>query len=136
MIEDGMVDGRDAASNRATVTIASGSPIVGEALELLLETAGYGIKVLPDSVAYKLDELFADVKLLVLAPALSERRRKALLSDLADMPATVKIPILELLDAAGESQAMHQGHVPWPCSMDELKRAIDSALLPALKCVQ
>jgi hypothetical protein len=44
--------------------------------------------------------------------------------------APVKIPIVELLSAnAGEQHAQIDHTVLWPCSIEELKRAIDDALL-------
>lgn len=111
------------------VDIVGGDPVIGEALEVLLQAAGYRARFLSEPGADELGELLADSQLLVVAPALGAGRRRALLDVVSSPAMSVKIPVLELLPADGERR-LRGGHVLlWPCSTEELKRAVDAALL-------
>ncbi len=114
---------------RTTVGIIGGDPIVGQALELLLQTGGYEARFLPNLSVGGFAELLADIKLLLLAPALGNRCRQSLMEDLAHMPATSKIPVLSLISASGETPDSYEDAVLWPCPAEELKTRIDAALL-------
>jgi hypothetical protein len=112
------------------VTILGGDPVVGEALEVLLQAAGYCTRFLPESVMDELlGELLADTQLLLLAPVLSSERRKALLDMMQGPTTPVNIPVLELLPANGGQHLQGEHILLWPCSGEELKRAIDALLL-------
>ena len=110
--------------------IIGGDPIVGEALEVLLQAAGYRPRFLPETVMDEIlmGELLADSQLLLVAPVLSAKRRKALLEMKLSPTTPVDIPVLELLPANG-GQHLQGSTVLWPCSGEELKRAIDALLL-------
>jgi hypothetical protein len=111
------------------VAVVGGGPIVGTALESLLVAAGYHARFLPESMMDELDVLLAHSELLVVAPALSAERRQALLEVVLSPPGSAKIPVLELLPANGEERRFLGGMVLWPCSVEELKRAIDALLV-------
>jgi hypothetical protein len=67
---------------------------------------------------------------LIVALALSTKLWQALL-DVALNPKVLAkiIPILELLPANGEEEQHFRGHVVlWPCSVEELKQAIETVL--------
>ncbi len=114
----------------ARVAIIGGDPVVGEALEALLQAAGYRTRFLPESVIDELlGDLLADSQLLLVAPVLSARRRKALLKMMLSPTAPVNIPILELLPANGGRHLQGEHIVLWPCSGEELGRAIEALLL-------
>jgi hypothetical protein len=77
----------------------------------------------------------AGVDLLLVTPTqrLNEESRWLLLASLEDMAHSVEIPVLELVTSGekrrqGESQAGTTISVPWPCSIEELKRRIENAL--------
>ncbi len=111
------------------VAIIGGDPVVGEALEALLQAAGYHARFLSEPVAGKLGELLADYQLLVVAPTLSAERWRALLNLVPSLATSVKIPVLELLPADVE-QRLRGGHVLlWPCSTEEVRLAIEAVLL-------
>lgn len=111
------------------VVIIGGDPVVGEALEVLLQAAGYRTRFLPESAMDELlSEVLADSQLLLIAPVLSAERRKALLEMMLSPTTSVNIPVLELLPANG-GQHLQEHIVLWPCSGEELKRAIDALLL-------
>jgi hypothetical protein len=111
------------------VTIIGGDPIVGEALEVLLQAAGYCARFLPEYVMDELGGLLADSQLLLIAPVLSAERRKDLLEIMLSPTTPVNIPVLELLPANGGQHLQGEHSVLWPCSGEELKRAIDALLL-------
>lgn len=111
------------------VTIVGGDPVIGEALEVLMRAAGYRARFLSEPAADKLGELLADSQLLVVAPALGAERWEALLDVVLSPAAPMEIPVLELLPADGERR-LREGYVLlWPCSTEELRRAVDAALL-------
>ena len=109
--------------------MVGGDPIIGAALEALLESAGYHARFLPESVMDELGELLADSQLLVVAPDLREELRQALLRLVLSPKGSVKIAVLELLPANGEEQRFRGHAVLWPCSVEDLRRAIDATLL-------
>jgi hypothetical protein len=111
------------------VVIIGGDPVVGEALEVLLQAAGYRTRFLPESVIDELGELLADSQLLLVAPVLSAERRKALLGTMLGPTTPVNIPVLELLPANGGQHLQGDHVLLWPCSTEELRRAVDAALL-------
>ncbi len=111
------------------VAVIGGDPVVGEALEALLQAAGYRTLFLPESTMPELGRLLADCQLLVVAPVLSAQSRTVLLEAMLSPTRPVTIPVLELLPANG-GQRLQGGHsVLWPCTGQELKRAIDALLL-------
>ena len=112
------------------VTILGGDPVVGEALEILLQAAGYRPRFLPESAIDELPgELLSDSKILLIAPVLSAERRKALLEMMQDPTTPVNVPVLQLLPANGGQHLQGGRIVLWPCSGEELKRAIDALLI-------
>jgi hypothetical protein len=120
---------RASDTSRAKVAIVGGDPVLGGALEVLLQAAGYRARFLSVPVVDKPDELLAGFQLLIVAPALSAERRKALLDVILNPTAPVKIPVLELLPAnGGEQHVRGKRAVLWPCPMEGLKRAIDALL--------
>jgi len=112
---------------KAKVTILGGDLIIGESLEALLQAAGYRARFLSESRVDKIDELLVDSQLLIISPALSPEFRKALSETMLRKP-TVEIPVLVLLPVNGEQSVRREHIVPWPCSLEKLKLAIDSAL--------
>jgi hypothetical protein len=112
------------------VAIVGGDPVIGEVLEVMLQAAGYHPRFLPESVMDELlGELLADSQLLLVAPALSAEGRKALLEIMLSSTMPVNIPILEIFPANGGQHILGEHIVLWPCSMEELERAIDELLL-------
>jgi hypothetical protein len=117
------------ASDQPRLVVVGGDPVIGGALEILLEAVGChaGFILLPR--VGQLGELLVDCQVLVLAPDLSYEYREALLDLMASSAALVKVPILELVPADGERAVQGAWVVSWPCPVEVLKRAIDAALL-------
>ena len=111
------------------VAIFGGDPVIGEALEIMLQAVGYRTRFLPEFVMDELlGELLADSQLLLVAPTLSAEGRKALLEIMLSSTMPENFPILELLPANRGQHLQGEHIVLWPCSMEELKRAIDELL--------
>jgi hypothetical protein len=117
------------STDHTKVAIIGGDPVVGEALEVLLQAAGYRTWFLSESVMDDLGEELADSQLLLVAPLLSAKRRKAILELLLGPMTPVNIPVLELLPANGGHHRRGEHTLLWPCSGEELKQAIDALLL-------
>jgi hypothetical protein len=117
------------ATTHAKVVVVGEDAVTGRALEVMLQGAGYPARFLSDVTADEPGELLADFQLLVVAPDMSTDRRKSLLSIMRDLAMPTNIPILELLPVDREELIQGGGALLWPCSTEELKRAIDSALL-------
>ena len=121
------------APDQPVVAIFDGDPVVREALEVLLQAAGYRTRFLRIPVGDELDEALPDFHLyhlLLIAPELSAEHRKALLDMTSSQVAPAKIPpTLELLPEGAEPKVRGGRVMPWPCSIEELKRAIEAILL-------
>jgi hypothetical protein len=117
------------AVEQPKVAIFDGDPVVREVLEILLQATGYRPQFLGELAGGELSQLLADFHLVLVTPDLSVERRKVLLEIMSNPTKLTKIPILELLPEDGEQIVGGARILPWPCSVEELKRAIDAALL-------
>jgi hypothetical protein len=114
---------------RTRVAIVGEDPVIGKALEVLLQAAGYHARFLSEPEAGELGGLLADSQLLVVAPTLGIEHRRDLLNVVSSPATSVKIPVLELLPVDA-GQRLRGGNVLlWPCSTEELRLAIGAALL-------
>jgi hypothetical protein len=115
--------------DQTKVAIVGGDPVVGRTLETLLQGGGYGARFLYKLAEDELSELLADSQLLLIVPPLGGERRRGLQKVMFG-PAPVEIAVLELLPANGGGEPVQLGDVLfWPCSAEELKRAVDAALI-------
>ena len=112
---------------RTTVAILSGDPLVGRALELLLEGAGYEVGLLEVSEALRVEDLLQGVDVLLLDRGLSDGRREDSLGALAGTLETATIPVLSLSPGPEGASAEEDRVVPWPCRMEDLLREIEAA---------
>jgi len=110
------------------VVVIGGDAVIGAALEALLESAGYRVQYLPEFRMNKLGASLADAQLLIVAPALSVERWQAALKLTLSSPSAT-IPVLQMLPTNGKEQRIRGYAVPWPCGVEELRRAIDHVLL-------
>jgi hypothetical protein len=111
----------------AKVAILGGDPIIGGSLEALLQAAGYRARFLSETGVDRIDELLADSQLVIFAPLASPKLERALLERMSRQPG-LEIPVLELVPLNGE-HSVREHALPWPCSLEMLKRTIDSVLL-------
>ena len=119
--------GRDGTA-RCTIAIFDGDPILRMALEALLQAAGYRTRFLRDSAGDELAHQLADSHLLLIAPELSSERKR-ILSDMTPGATPLNVPVLELLPDEGKPVVEGGCVTSWPCQVEDLKRAIDAALI-------
>ena len=116
-------------TDQTKVAIVGGDPVVGRTLETLLQGGGYGARFLNKLAEDELSEMLADSQLLLIAPPLSGESWRVL-QRVVFGPAPVEIAVLELLAAnGGEEPAQRRSVLCWPCSAEELKRAVDAVII-------
>jgi hypothetical protein len=116
-------------SDPTKVAIVAGDPVVGRTLETLLQSGGYGARFL-NKLADDEQNLLADSQVLLIAPPLSGEYSRVLQCVLRSPAVPLEIAVLKLLPANGAEEMMQgEGVMFWPCSTEELKRAIDAVLI-------
>ena len=111
---------------RTTVAIFSGDPLVARALELLLEGAGYDVRLLKELDAIRAEDL-RGIDVLLLDRGLTNGRREDFLAALASTLETATIPVLSLAPSSEGASAEEDRVVPWPCKIEDLVREIEAA---------
>ncbi|MDP9476218.1 MAG: hypothetical protein M3R38_11155 [Actinomycetota bacterium] len=120
-----------------TIAILGDETVVESALALLLGGAGYSTKVLeePSASAANAEEQLGGVDLLLLTPSLREETQEGFLKAIEATPAAGGgVPVLTL-STAPKDELMNDrtaGTVPWPTPFEDLRRAIEATLAPAL----
>src|SRR5215210_1364476 len=110
-----------------TVAILARDAVAGHALELLLQSAGHNTLFVVETVVDKLAEALDGAWLLLIAPTLSARHREDFLNGMRSVPATARIPVLELITVHDGTLVEREGRVLWPCRMEDLKEKIEAA---------
>ena len=113
-----------------TIAILGGNSVSGRALEALLQGVGYDTRLIEDSPERPPEQLLEGVRLLLLAPTLSEESRETLLADMGSTLDAANIPILTLSTILKEAQGEGPVLIPWPCRLEDLTKKIEAALLP------
>ena len=116
-----------------TIAILGADAVVGNALSLLLEGAGYSTRILgePSASAANAEEQLAGVDLLLLTPSLHEEIREGFLRAIEAAPAASGVPVLTLSTAPQDEPNDRTGVVPWPTPVENLELAIEAALASA-----
>ena len=114
------------ADGPAIVAILGENPIVGNALESLLRSADYAARFFPEYLRDSA-EPFEGAKTVLILPGSSSRRIEALIEEIRNHPATVDLPVIELITAPNGKQHGHT-RLAWPCSLEQLKQSITAAL--------
>jgi DNA-binding response OmpR family regulator len=112
---------------RTTVAILGGNPLVDRALELLLENAGYEVRLLEESEASEVEDLLEGVDVVLLGRGLSNGRRENFLGALASTLEMAAIPVLSFSPGPEGTSAGEDRLVPWPCRTEDLVREIEAA---------
>jgi hypothetical protein len=112
---------------RATVAILSGNPLVDRVLELLLEDAGYEVRLLGEPEAFRVEDLLDGVDVLLIGRGLGDDRREYFLRAMASTLETATTPVLALSPGPEGTFATEDRLVPWPCRIEDLAREIDAA---------
>jgi hypothetical protein len=112
---------------RTTVAILGGNLLVGRALELLLESAGYEVRLLEESEASGVEDLLEGVDVVLLGRGLNNGRRENVLGAMASTLEMAVIPVLSFNPAPEGTSAGEDRLVPWPCRTEDLVREIEAA---------
>jgi hypothetical protein len=113
-----------------TLALVDGDPVVGRALKVLLQGAGYNVRSLGYPFGGDLGALLGGARLLLLPPSLTSEAREALLGDIKVITALASLPTVALmgaLDKASQSDVL-SAYVPWPCRIEALVQQIEAAL--------
>jgi hypothetical protein len=105
--------------------------VVGRSLEVLLQGAGYGTRIIEEPTADKPHELLEGIRLVLVAPTPSTESRERFLTGMGSVSGVAAIPVLTLSMALNKVLPDQTGHVPWPCRLQDLKSEIEAALLRA-----
>jgi hypothetical protein len=116
------------------IAILGGDLLVGRTLEVALEGVGFDARFLNGSLLTEdpTEPLDEELRLVIFAPRMSAKRRKAFLGHVRGTAATAGVPVLELVTASATSRNGREelvGLVAWPCPTEELEREIEAALL-------
>ena len=112
-----------------TIAILGADTVVENALALLLESAGYSVRILSQPSAAEAGKLDG-VHLVLLAPALDEKNREAFLKAIEADPTAGGVRVLALSTARKQELEGRTGVVPWPIPLEGLGRAIEASLSP------
>ena len=113
-------------ATKGVVGILGDDPLTSRALGLLLEGAGYEVRVLDeDAVLEHPSVSLAGVDLVLCTPLLGEQRKDELLGAIKGSPETAAVPVLWLSTKLNEQT---DSVLPWPWSTETLVRAIERAL--------
>ena len=116
------------SKTRTTVAILSGNPLVGRALELLLDSAGYEVRLLEEPEAFKARALLEDADVVLLGHGLGDNRREDFLGAMTSRLQTATIPVLALSPGPKRALAGVDRPVSWPCRIEDLAREIEASL--------
>lgn len=114
----------------ATLTVVDGNPVVGRALAVLLERAGYEVRSLAHPFDGHPGEVLEETELLLLPPTLGREAREGLVNNLKGVPALARLPVVALM-AAGDEAPLQDGvaaYVSWPSRIEALVEHIEAAL--------
>lgn len=119
---------RKKISPQITVAIVGEDPLIGQALESLLQAAGYGTRFVTYPVTDESCNVVADAHVVLLMPGLRNISRKGCLISKVSTAAATNIPILELISEPDESPSLRTRPVRWPCRLQQLRQEIDATL--------
>ena len=113
------------ARGPATIAILGGNPVIGKALESLLASADCVARFFSEYPEGDAEPL-RGARVTLLLPASSGGRQEALKAQIKKTPSRMNLPVIELATIPNDNG---QGIlVPWPCSIEDLRRSIEETL--------
>jgi hypothetical protein len=112
----------------ATVAILGGNAVIGKALESLLRSADCVARFFSEYPEEDVDPL-GGAKVALILPALSSKHQESLITLIRNTPSTTNLPVIELITTPNPNGNGQVTRVPWPCSMEDLRRTIDEKLV-------
>jgi hypothetical protein len=103
--------------------------VVGRSLEVLLQGAGYGIRIIEEPTPDYPDDLLEGIRLVLVVPTPSTESRARFLASMKSRSGA--IPVLTLSMVLNRVLSDPTGNVPWPCRLEDLTDEIEAALLTA-----
>jgi hypothetical protein len=105
--------------------------VVGRSLEVLLQGAGYGTRIIEEPTPDYPHELLEGIHLVLVVPTPNTESRERFLASMQSKSGGASIPVLTLSMVLNRVLSDPTGSVPWPCRLEDLKNEIDAALLTA-----
>ena len=100
--------------------------MIGKALESLLASADYAARFFSEYPEADAESL-GTARVALILPASSSGRQEALEAQIKNTPSAMNLPVIEFTTTPNDNGQGIQ--VPWPCSIEDLPRAIDETLL-------
>jgi len=116
---------------KTTIALLGTDTVVGNALSLLLQGAGYEIRMVEAPPPSPPEDLMEGVDLLLISPGLVPRRCEESLAALRGKRERIGVPVLELSSLTVGEGFLHDEEVsvvPWPIHVEGLAREIKGAL--------
>ena len=104
--------------------------MVGRSLEVLLQGAGYGTRIIEEPTPDYPHDLLEGIRLVLVLPTPSTESRARFLASMKSRSSGA-IPVLTLSMVLNRVLSDPTGNVPWPCRLEDLKNEIEAALLSA-----
>jgi hypothetical protein len=114
------------AEGPTTIAILGGDPVIGRALESLLASADYVARFFSEYPVGDAEPL-GEARIALVLPASSSKRQETLMHLIKTTISTTNLPVIELTTTPNENG--HDTRLPWPCSIENLRRSIDETLL-------
>ncbi len=95
---------------------------------MLLDSAGYEVRLLEEPEAFKVRDLLEDADVVLLGHDLGDNRREDFLRAMTSRLETATIPVLALSPGPERALAGVDRLVSWPCRIEDLAREIEASL--------
>ena len=102
--------------------------MVGRSLEVLLQGAGYGTRIIEEPTPDYPHDLLEGIRLVLVVPTPSTESRARFLASMKSRSGGAAIPVLTLSMVLNSELSDPTGNVPWPCRLEDLKNEIEAAL--------
>lgn len=113
------------------IGVVGDDPVISKVLGLLLGGAGYEARAVDGAdVLGAPGASLAGTDMVLLVPGLSDEREVEILNAIQDDPETAALPILKFSALLAGVPDDQPGSVPWPWSVEALKRAIERVIGP------